>query len=212
MLYTAKLVSEDFEEDPDHRGFIRVRFQQQIQWARPALGFASFEVPTKEWIQKYAKEAIDVYVTPLNGEDYLVYTGFSVYRDKLPAEAMKNYAYRRITFSENWTTWYDDKPKNNTYVIKHSDGTTITIDRTPNKETITIEDGKLGNKIVLDKTGTKVNGEYVVVKGFIDLLLQNAALIGLDSINGPVKLSPGFVAAIQSGLAQSNNLITNKIG
>ncbi len=212
MLWTATLESDSFEEDKDHRGFILVNFQQQLQWARPMLGFGSFEIPTKEWIQKYGKESIGVYVTFLNGENYLVYTGFTVYKEKLPADALKNYAYRRIKFSENWTQWYDDTPKNNTWVTKHIDGTTILIDRTPNKEMITISDGKLGNEIIMDKSGIKINGDYIVHKAFIDIFVNNSAAIGLDSLGGPVKLNPTVIAAIQQGLAESNNLVTNKIG
>ncbi len=211
MLYTARMISDSFDEDSDHRGFIKVHFKQQIQWARPALPFGSFRVPTKEWIQKYAKDAIDVFVSELNGENYLVYTGFTVYTDKLPEDALTHYGYRRIFFTENWTEYFDDTDQNNAYVVKHIDGTNITIDRTPDKEFIQIEDPKFKNKILLDSTGVQINGDYVLLKGFLDILMNNKAIIGIDSLNGPVQLSPNMITAITQALAQDDILISKKV-
>lgn len=212
MLYTAKLISDNFEGDDDHRGMIQVLFEQQIQWARPNMAFGSFCVPTKEWIQKYAaNDAIDVFVSFLNNEKYLVYTGFTVYQNKLPADAMKNYSYRRINFTENWETWTDDTDQNNTYVVQHSDGTIITIDRTTGKENIKIYDPKLKNTILLDKTGIKINGDYVLLKGFLDIITNNQAFIGLDSLGGPVQLSPTVVSQIQEALQESDKIISKKV-
>lgn len=212
MLYTARLVSDSFEEDDEHRGFIQVWFEQKAQWARPNLAFGSFCVPTKEWIQKYAaNNAIDVFVTFLNNEKYLVYTGFTIYQEKLPADAMKNYAYRRITFTENWETWTDDTANNNTYVVQHLDGTIITVDRTTGKENIKIYDPKLKNTILLDKTGIKINDDFVLLKGFLDIIMNNKGMIGVDSLNGPVKLSPAVISQIELALQQSDKIISKKV-
>jgi len=162
MLFEAKLVSEDFfENDPENMGSIRIFYNNKIRWARPNLPYGTFYVPTLEWIKKYAKvtdtgSAIGVYVQNVNNSNRFVWTGFCIYKDQLPPDAMKNYAYRRVTFTDNWIEYYDDKKDENAYVIKHIDGTIVTIDRTTNSEMIKIFDGKFNHQILLDKNGVSI--------------------------------------------------------
>jgi len=234
MLYECRLATNEFfQEDADKMGYIMVEHRGRTFWARPMLPFGEFRVPTREWIEKYAKVtqddcAIGVYCMNVNREAYMVWTGFVIYKDKLPDEAKTNYAYRRYIFTENWTQIIDDKDGHNIYTIKHSDGSHIIIDRTSGSENIEIKDGKFNNKllmnkdkvellgefnnkIVMDKNGVKINGQYVVLKPTLDWIKQNVGNWGTGNLGAPVPLSPSNLSAFNIGLQLFNNFLSKNL-
>lgn len=212
MLYRAQLVSESFEEDPNRTGKILVKYKNKLRWAEPMQQFGDFSIPTKEWIEKYsASNAIGVYVSEVDNEHYLVWTGFFFYKNALPEEALVNYAYRRVSFTESWMIYRDDKVDQQMYVIEHSDGSTLRIDRTKNSESITISDAKLGNTLVMDKEGMKVNGEYVVLEPLVTWLTDNKANLGLGNLSAPVPIHPSALTDLLAKIQLENTILSKKV-
>lgn len=243
MLYEARLVSDHFEEDPNKMGYIRVLFDRKIRWARPLYPFGEIKIPTKEWIDKYAvKDKIGVYCQEVNNQSYLVWTGFVVYKNQLPEEAMVNYAYRRVHFfSESWKIYSDDKVKQQLYTIEHTDGSKFTIDRTNGAEKIEFVDGISGHYLLMNGTsislvdgvtgskleltaagltatdgvtsgnilemtaaGTKINGDFVVLKAFLDWMDTYKSSFGLGNLGSPVPIFPAALTAFVTQLALPN--------
>jgi len=212
-LIECQLVGDDFfESDPDHLGWIRVRHLGKVRWSRPLLPFGEFRVPTKEWISKYAKptdtgNAIGIYCDTVNNESRLVWVGFCIYKDQLPDDAMTNYAYRRVVFTENWIQYFDDKDDQNSFVIKHSDGTIFTLDRTKGSENITISDGVNNNSLVMDKDGVKINGEFVVLKPLVDWLDKFKATFVLGNMGVPAPFDTTTMSEFVATLPQPNKYL-----
>lgn len=210
MLYEAKLVAgASFSEDPDQMGYVQVKFDRKVRWARPMFGFGEVQVPTKEWIDKYSPDGqVGVYVSEVNNQPYLVYTGFIFYADQLPAEAMVNYAYRRLhVFTENWKVYSDDKANENLLVIENIDGTKLSIDRTAGSEKILIEEGT--NTYEMASGGVKVNGDYVALGALAEFFNTYKASLGLGNMGAPVPLHPTALAAWNIDYALPNKYRSN---
>jgi len=157
MLYEAKLISDSFEDDPEKRGFILVEFDRKLRWAQPQFDFGSIRVPSKEWVEKY-KDAIGIYVSEVGNQPHLVWTGFFVYKDRVPAIAKKEYPYARVLlFSENWTIYASDSKGKHNFSIEHSKGSMIRINQTKGKESIELIDATNNNSIVMNSQGINID-------------------------------------------------------
>lgn len=158
----AQISVEEYEVDEDQIGWLRVLYKGEIRWAMPKMRFGSFEMPSKEWVEKYGS-MLGVWIvgqtTPdeRDGESFLVWDGFTFLKGKVPQEALVDFPYARLYFTENWSMLFSDMKDKNRFVLKHLvDNSMFSIDRTKDAECITIVDGKFNHNVLLDKDGITV--------------------------------------------------------
>jgi len=148
---TLARISPNYEPDANKIGWLRVIYHGELRWAMPKMRFGSFEMPSKEWIDKYG-DSLRVWIvgqtTPDERDEdaYLVWDGFTFIEGKLPDEALSGFPYVRMTFTENWKIITDDTPGSNLLKILHADGSVFLFDRTSGSEKVVLEDSVLKHK------------------------------------------------------------------
>lgn len=233
-MYLAKIAVTEFEDDTEKIGWLRVWYKRELRWAMPKMRFGAFEMPTREWLTKYG-DCLGVWIVGQKMHDereheaYLVWDGFCFLEGKVPAEALTNYPYVRLFFTENWKMSFDDTVNANVFKLVHVDGTSIVIDRTVGSENVIITDSKVGNSqswsksgmswkdcfgnaITTDSTGIKINGQYVVLKPALDWILHNAAAFVMGNLGVPAPILPNVVELANTGMEQSNDFVSNIVG
>jgi hypothetical protein len=157
-MHLAQISVEDYVIDEDRIGWLRVIYKGEVRMAMPKMRFGSFEMPSKEWVDKYGS-MLGVWIvgqtTPDErySESFLVWDGFTFLKGKVPEDALQDFPYARLYFTENWSMLFSDMADKNRFVIKHTDGTLFMIDRTKDSECFTFGDGKLNHNVLLDKDG-----------------------------------------------------------
>jgi hypothetical protein len=190
-MYLARIAVDEYKLDDEKIGWLRVHYKGQLRWAMPKMRFGAFEMPSKEWVEKYGN-LLGVWIvgqtTPdeREREAFLVWDGFAFLPGKVPQEAVEGFPYVRMYFTENWTMLFSDKKDENRFVLKHLDGSLIVIDRKTGEESIKIEDAVHGHSVVLDKNGVKVvegssSNEFVMDKdGNLNVTVNNDATVNVS--------------------------------
>ncbi len=165
-MFLARIAVDEYELDDQKIGWLRVWHKGELRWAMPKMRFGSFEMPSKEWVVKYGS-LLGVWVvgqtTPdeRDAEGHLVWDGFCFLNDqKVPAEALADFPYVRLFFTENWKMLFNDVAEKTIFKVVHADGSVFQFDRTKDAESITVSDGKLNNRQVWDKQGTVLTDTF----------------------------------------------------
>lgn len=157
---------EMWEDDMSKRGFIPVRFQSSISFARPIFGLGQFIVPSKVFVEKFSN-FIGVIVEPLNNNfNDLAWSGFT-YISQLGEDYDSFYPdHKSIYFDENWNFILNNFKDEEYYRVKYlPDETTFEINRKKDEEFILIRDGKNNNEVLMNNQGIKITDTF---KNFID--------------------------------------------
>lgn len=231
-MYLARIAKTEFQHDDQKIGWLKVIYKGEVRWAMPKMRFGAFEMPTKEWIEKFG-DTLGVWIVSQsayddrNREAYLVWDGFAFFEGKVPQEALDGFPYVRMWFTENWKIIVDDTKDKNVFKVVHADGSVIVIDRTKDAEQLLLNDAKLGHKetwtkdgiTITDKSGNeltfasdgvKINGDYVVLKPMLDWLLQNAPQFVMGNMGVPAPILPNVVTAGNQGLDTKKNFVSNR--
>ena len=231
-MYLAKIAVDEYEMDTQKMGWLRVWYKRELRWAMPKMRFGAFEMPTKEWLAKYG-DCLGVWIVGQKTYDereheaYLVWDGFSFFEGKVPEEALANYPYVRLFFTENWKMSFDDTVNANVFKLMHTDGTSIVIDRTKDAENVTINDSKLGNSQTWSKSGmswldsfgntiqtssvgVKINGQFVVLQPTLDWILNNASAFVMGNLGVPAPILPNVTALANEGVENKTGFISNR--
>ena len=163
-------------------------------------------------------------------EAYLVWDGFCFLEGKVPAEALTNYPYVRLFFTENWKMSFDDTVNANVFKLVHADGTSIVIDRTVGSENVTITDSKVGNSQSWSKTGMSWKdcfGNAITTDKYwnknkwsvcgveADVGLDSEQCCGIcygESWECRLRFFPTVVELANTGMEQSNDFVSNIVG
>jgi len=150
--YTAKFAPLKHWDrtDKTKRGFIPVRFEGEIVWARPIFQIGSFTVPTKEFVAENI-DKVAVIVETLDGSNgKLAWSGFTFWKDSTPEDTQEDYPYQKIIYSdEHWEVFTHTGEGKNKFHIKHSDGTLLELSREEDNRQFRYFDEQLGHKILL---------------------------------------------------------------
>ncbi|MFH0989830.1 MAG: hypothetical protein V1799_07430 [bacterium] len=211
-MYLARIAVEEYEIDEEKIGWLRVWYKGALRWAMPVMRFGAFEMPSKEWVEMYGG-SMGVWIVGQSTGDpeaHLVWDGFCPLKGKIPQEAIDDFPYIKIFFTENWKMLFSDVKDKNLFVVKHTDGTMWKIDRSKDSETISLVDGRYGNSLVFSEDGVKLNGAFVVLQPTLDWILENAQAFGMGNMGAPVTILPAVVSKANQGVAQKQNFISNK--
>ena len=266
-MFLARIAVEEYQLDDEKIGWILVWYKGELRWAMPKMRFGAFEVPTKEWVDKYG-QSLGVWIVGQTTPDdrdtqaYLIWDGFAFLNDeKVPPEALDGFPYVRMQFTESWKMVWNDKEDSNAFRVTHEDGSTIKIDRTKDQESISIFDAKLKNRSLWDKDGTvlmdtfgnmlqssekgwqlidkfgnkiemgekgititdkfghlvtmqqdgsRVDGDYMVLKPTLDWVLNAAPQFGMGNLGQPVPIMPWTVLTAKQGVGNRRNFVSNK--
>jgi len=196
------------------------------------MRFGSFEMPSKEWIEKYG-DTLRVWIVGQSTPDerdrnaYLVWDGFTFIEGQLPEEALTGFPYVRMSFTENWKIIIDDTPGANSLKILHADGSVFQFDRTNGSEKVVFEDKVLkhkqewtkdkmltadafGNTISMTDKGVKINDEYVVLQPTLDWILNNASAFVMGNMSVPAPIMPSVVTEGNQGVSGKKSFVSNR--
>lgn len=161
-MYLAKISQEHYEVDDERGiGWLKVEYKGTIRWALPKMRFGAFEMPSKEWIEKYG-ESLGVWIVnddvadERESERYLVWDGFTFLKGNLPKEAFDEYPYVRLYFTENWKMLFSDMKEKHRFIIQYIDGSEFRIDRTKDDESFVWFDAKHNHRQEWNRAGTKL--------------------------------------------------------
>ncbi len=161
-MYLAKVSKDQYEVDEERGiGWLKVEYKGTVRWALPKMRFGSFEMPTKEWIEKYG-DWLGVWIVnddvadERESERYLVWDGFTFLKGSLPQEAVDEYPYVRLYFTENWKMLFSDHADTHRFVLQYIDGSEFRIDRMKDKESFVWFDAKHNHRQEWNKLGTKL--------------------------------------------------------
>ena len=159
-MFLARIAVNEYEIDSQKIGWLWVWYKGELRLAMPKMRFGAFEMPSKEWVDKFGN-LLGVWIVgqttpdPRDEEAYLVWDGFAFLNGStVPKEALDSFPYVRLYFTESWTMVFNDKKDENVFKVLHQDGSVIKIDRTKDAGSIAIVDGTLNNKQLWDKEGT----------------------------------------------------------
>jgi hypothetical protein len=164
-MFLARISKDDYTLDADKIGWLMVVYKGELRWAMPKMRFGAFEMPTKEWVDKYG-DLVGVWIvgqtTPdeREKESFLVWDGFTFLAGKVTQEALEDFPYVRMFFTENWTMLFNDTADKNLFKVVHLDGSIIKLDRTKDAESFEVFDAKLGNRQVWNKDGMTVTDAF----------------------------------------------------
>lgn len=182
-IFLAVPTGRVLEDDPT---FIEVIIYDQSFYAKPCLAFGSYNVPQKEWLEKYVDEVM-VWVAFENGNSaHPVYLGVSPADSKVPAKPHDGYYWKSTEFEYSLS----DSGKNFSF--------------TANSQ----------NVISYNSTGiTLLKGTDVAVKGneLESWLTQLVTAVkSIVTTNGG-SLNPGSIAQLENLTAQLSKIKSTKI-
>jgi len=101
----------------------------------------------------------------------------------------------------------DDEPK---IEVTTKNGEKIILSDKSGSESITIEDEVNGNRLVMDSSGVKVNGLFLVTEKYLDFMNKHIADFGLGNMGSPVPLNPaGTAPDFTTGYTTKKDFKTN---
>jgi hypothetical protein len=71
---------------------------------------------------------------------------------------------------------------------------------------------KFGHKMEMVSAGTKIDGDFIVLKKCADWIVQNAPTFGMGNFGAPVPIFPSTLAKISAGVVPGQGFLSNKPG
>ena len=189
--YVAEFAPLDFwVDDRSKRGFIPVRFQSSISYAKPIFGLGQFIVPSKTFVEKFSN-FIGVIVEPLNNNfNELAWSGFT-YLSKLGEDYDEFYPdHKAIYFDENWNFLLSNFKDDEYYRVKYlPDETLFEINRKSGEEFVQIKDGKNNNEILMNNDGIKITDTF---SNFIETKSEGITI--QDNFGNSIKMTSSGIS------------------
>lgn len=185
-------------DNKDPKGMGRLQVKSSVfghvdpvgNWVAPLFSDMMYDPPEKDsdvWIQFVSgniNSPVYVGTRKVPGDER--FSEFQESNKEPHIRGLKTKYGHKIVFYDS-----SDNPK---IEVTTKGGERVILSDKSGSEGVTIEDTKNGNKMVMDKTGVKVNGYYLVTEKYLDFMNKHIADFGLGNIGSPVPLNPAGTA------------------